>query len=126
MVGLKSHRIRYRSGNRPVFITGIGVVGPKLVAPNSLNLRIKECWADYHLSETEEERDSVTQSLLSHLGTLKHISGHESEIGRKASDQMNSLRQKRDKRYRIAYEFSKKEQEIKMDFDTSDPADLPF
>lgn len=96
--GLKSHRIRYRNGNRPVFITGIGVVGPRLIAPNALELKIKDCWSDYHAAETGHEKDFLTQRLLSLLGTARQISGAKSERGRKAADEMNSLRQKRGKR----------------------------
>lgn len=100
--GLKSHSIRYRTGNRPVFITGIGVVGSKLIAPNSLNLKIKEGWADYHAASTDDEKDFITQRLLTYLGTIRQISGAKSEIGRRAADEMNALRQKRDIRYKNA------------------------
>lgn len=99
---LKSHAIRYRTGNRPVFITGIGVVGSKLVAPNSLNLKLKQGWADYHDAETDDEKDCLTQRMLSLLGTVRQISGAGSERGRKAADEMNSLRQKRNDRQRKA------------------------
>ncbi|UTW54825.1 reverse transcriptase family protein [Kordiimonas sp. SCSIO 12610] len=95
--GHKSHKITYRTGNKPVFITGIGVVGAHLVAPQTLHLRIKKLWEDLHDSKTLGERESVSQQLLAQLGTLKHIVGPKSEQGRKAADQMNSLRQKRDK-----------------------------
>lgn len=93
--GMRSHDIVYRSGNRPVFITGIGVVGPKLVAPNALNFKIKECWHNYQNAVTSDEREFASQRLLSHLGTVRHISGPASEIGRKAADQMNAIRQQR-------------------------------
>jgi RNA-directed DNA polymerase len=125
-VGLKSHRIIYRSGNRPVFITGIGVVGSKLVAPNSLNLRIKDSWSDYHAAETDEERDSVCQRLLSYLGTLRHISGAASEAGRKASDQMNSLRQKRDARHRAAEKARQDRRNEQSNTAMIDTEDAPF
>lgn len=95
--GLRSHKIRFRTGNRPVFITGIGVVGRELVAPNAMNLRIKELWEVCHLAETVDERDACIQALLAQLGTQRYISGPSSDLGRKASDQMNSLRQKRNK-----------------------------
>jgi hypothetical protein len=95
--GLRSHKIRYRSGNRPVMITGIGVVGRHLLAPNSLNLRIKQYWQELHDAETPEERASSAQRLLSQLGTVRHIVGSTSDVGRKASDQMNMLKQKRAK-----------------------------
>lgn len=94
---LRTHRIRYRSGNRPVFITGIGVVGPRLVAPNSLHLRIKNYWKEYHEAETRDERDACIRMLLGQLGTLKYIVGSITDAGKRASDEMNSLRQKRAK-----------------------------
>jgi hypothetical protein len=124
--GLKSHKIVYRSGNRPVFITGIGVVGPKLVAPNSLNLKIRDCWADYHAAVTADERDSICQRLLSHLGTLRYISGAASEMSRKASDQMNSLRQKRHRAQRNALQVRMKvRNELTTELEASD-TDVPF
>lgn len=95
--GLRSHQIRFRTGNRPVYITGVGIVGSELVAPNTLNLRIKELWEKYHLAETIAEREDSIQALLAQLGTQRHICGPSSDLGRKAADQMNSLRQKRNK-----------------------------
>lgn len=94
---LQSHKITYRSGNRPVFITGIGVVGNHLVAPQKIHKRIKELWSQFHNAKTDEERESVTQQLLAQMGTLRHIAGPESDMGRKTADRMNSLKQKRDK-----------------------------
>ncbi len=124
--GLKSHSIRYRSGNRPVFITGIGVVGPRLVAPNSLDLKIKECWAEYHAAETDDERDFLTQRLLSYLGTVRQISGAKTDRGRKAADEMNSLRQKRDKRRRTAEEIYLTKREEKLKAVAVETTALPF
>lgn len=95
--GMQSHKITYRSGNRPVFITGIGVVGRHLVAPQKLHRRIKELWCQFYDAKTDEERESVTQQLLAQMGTLRHIAGPKSDMGRKTADRMNSLRQKRDK-----------------------------
>ncbi|GAA3850799.1 reverse transcriptase family protein [[Pseudomonas] carboxydohydrogena] len=100
--GFKTHRIKYRTGNRPVFITGIGVVGALLVAPRSLNQKIKELWVDYHDSVTDEERESLTLKLLSQLGTVRHIAGPNSKVGQKAANQMNSLRQKLNKMQQAA------------------------
>jgi RNA-directed DNA polymerase len=96
---LRSHKIRFRTGSRPVFITGIGVVGRELVAPNSLNLRIKQLWEELHLAETINEREACMQALLAQLGTQRYICGPSSNIGRKAADQMNAIRQKRSKMY---------------------------
>lgn len=105
--GLKSHKVIYRSGNRPVFITGIGVVGTHLVAPQTLHNRIKGFWEEFHSAETDNERESITQKLLAQMGTLRYIAGPKSEMGRKAADRMNSLRQKRDKWRRISAEEKK-------------------
>ena len=44
---------------------------------------------------TDDEREFASQRLLSHLGTVRHISGPSSAIGRKAADQMNAIRQQR-------------------------------
>lgn len=124
--GLKSHSIVYRSGNRPVYITGVGVVGAELVAPNSLNLKIRDCWAAYHAAVIDEERDALCQCLLTLLGTQRYISGRASEMGRKASDQMNSLRQKRDARRRAAEEVRRKEREELSKTVSTETIDLPF
>lgn len=95
--GLKSHKVVYRSGNRPVFITGIGVVGAHLVAPQTLHNRIKNLWEEFYAAKTDAERESTTQKLLAQLGTLRYMAGAKSEMGRKTADRMNSLKQKRDK-----------------------------
>lgn len=95
--GLRSHKINYRSGNRPVTITGIGVVGRNLLSPNSLNLRIKRYWKDLHEAVTNEEKVACAQLLMSQLGTVRHIVGQKSDVGMRAADQINMLRQKRNK-----------------------------
>ena len=124
--GLKSHSIRYRSGNRPVFITGIGVVGSRLVAPNSLNLKIRECWAEYHDAETDYEQDFLTQRLLTYLGTVRQIAGAKSEVGRKVADEMNSLRQKRNRRYLAAEEHRRLRREEQSKVVTTEIGAAPF
>jgi hypothetical protein len=124
--GLRSHRIAYRSGNRPVFITGIGVVGPNLVAPNGLHLKIRGCWADYHSAITDDEKDAICLRLLSYLGTVRQIAGGSSPAGQKATSQMNSLRQEREMRRAVAerkYEKARLERELASSLETDD---LPF
>jgi hypothetical protein len=124
--GLRSHRIVYRTGNRPVFITGIGVVGPRLVAPNTLHLKIRDGWFQYHSAETDDERDAICQHLLSHLGTLRHVVGSSSDAGRKAADQMNSLRQEKSIRQRHADERRLKRRDERLKLASSEMDDLPF
>ncbi|TQI74072.1 reverse transcriptase (RNA-dependent DNA polymerase) [Bosea sp. AK1] len=124
--GLQSHKISYKTGNRPVFITGIGVVGSRLVAPNSLNLKVKEAWTGYHNAVTDDEKDAMCQRLLSYLGTLRQIVGGKTEAGRKAADQMNSLRQKRDARRKAAAEAYRIEREQRQAVPSAVAADAPF
>lgn len=118
--GLRSHKIRYRSGNRPVMITGIGVVGRHLLAPNSLNLRIKQYWQDLHDAVTADEKADCAQLLLSQLGTVRHIVGPNSDVGQRAANQMNSLKQKRAKWLR------EEKREVTSVNAEEDPGDIPF
>lgn len=120
VAGLRSHKIRYLTGSRPVFITGIGVVGRELVAPNALNLKIRDAWQAYHRAQTTEEREAMGQRLLTLLGTLRYISGASSAIGRKASDQMNAVRQRRTK---ISKEASRIASEVRKEWAASSPVD---
>lgn len=92
--GLKSHDVRYRTGNRPVYVTGVGVVGNHLVAPNRMHLQIKEAWRSFYDAETFAERSTSRARLLSLLGTIRYIAGPKSSLGMKCANQMNSIRQK--------------------------------
>lgn len=98
--GLKSHKIKILTGRRPVFITGIGVVGRKLIAPYALNLKIQECWASYYAASTITERDQCMQTLLANLGTARFIVGSKTPAGQKLSSEMNSIRQEKTKMHR--------------------------
>lgn len=91
--GLKTHKIKFQSGSRPVFVTGIGVLGSKLITPRKFNEELKKLFSEYHESQTLEEKEDCGQKLLSRLGTARFISGKESKRGRKAADQMNSIKQ---------------------------------
>ncbi|NZD49166.1 reverse transcriptase family protein [Rhizobium leguminosarum] len=124
--GLRSHKVRYRTGNRPVFITGIGVVGTKLTAPNAVHLKIKSLWDDYHQAETLEEKESCSQLLLSQLGSLKHIVGAASLAGRKASDQMNTIRQQRRRMHVAATAAAAATRLSRALMPKESPEDVPF
>jgi hypothetical protein len=124
--GLRSHKIKYRSGNRPVFITGIGVVGRNLMAPNTLNLRIKNLWEDLLSATTVEEKDVCTLLLLSQLGTHRHIVGRSSSIGQRISNQMNMLRQKRTKMWNCHIEEQRRQAPTPPSEFKSSPLGLPF
>lgn len=98
---LKSHKLTYRHGNRPVLITGIGVVGSHLIAPRSLHERIHQLYLELAACETLDEFDDVTNKLLSACGTLRYIVGPKSPAGQRASNRMNTLRQRRQKKRRM-------------------------
>lgn len=104
--GLQSHKLRTPTGKRPVFITGIGVVGANLIVPKRIELRSKELWADFKESASFEEKDASATRLLSHLGGIRAVVGASSKRGQKLASEMNSIRQKREKARR-AYETSK-------------------
>lgn len=91
--GLKSHKVKIRTGNKIVFITGVGVSGAKLVAPRILHEKIRDYWTEYHQAKTLEEKESISQRLLSLMGTVRHINGKKTAAGQKLANRMNSLRQ---------------------------------
>ncbi|WYK06384.1 reverse transcriptase family protein [Cereibacter sphaeroides f. sp. denitrificans] len=122
--GLRSHKIRYRSGNRPVFITGIGVVGGCLLAPNSLNLRIQKYWQDLREAGTVDEKISCAELLLSQLGTVRHIVGARSDVGQRVADQMNMLKQKRGKWLHEALHLTQLKERTEPTF--TGVCDIPF
>ena len=98
--GLRSHKVRSFTGNRAVFITGIGVVGSTLVVPKRLELRSKELWGELKDCETTDGIEVASNRLLSHLGGIRAVVGPSSRRGQKIASEMNSIRQKRDKALR--------------------------
>lgn len=99
--GLQSHKLRSQTGNRPVFITGIGVVGANLIVPRRIEFRSQELWVEFKAAQTFEEKDSCATRLLSHLGGIRAVSGASTPRGQKLASEMNSIRQKREKARRV-------------------------
>jgi len=95
--GLKSHKLKFYTGNKPVYVTGIGVVGPNLVVPRRIELKSKELWDAFKHALTFEEKDTCATALLSHLGGIRAVVGASSRRGQKIASEMNSIRQKREK-----------------------------
>ncbi len=93
--GFQSHKIEFRSGHRPVVVTGVGVRGQKLIASTTLEKKIQSEWEAFKSSVPACERDAASAKLLSSLGTKRHIVGRNTLEGRKVSSEMNSVRQKR-------------------------------
>ncbi|UWQ55957.1 reverse transcriptase family protein [Leisingera caerulea] len=99
--GLKTHKLKVRTGNKPVFITGVGVVGSNLIVPRKLEMKSKTLWAELKNAETLDELDVASTRLLAHLGGIRHVVGSASKRGQKIASEMNSIRQKREKAIRI-------------------------
>lgn len=125
--GLKSHRIKYRNGNKPVFVTGIGIIGKSLVAPKAYNAKLKELRQLLHDAETDCEKDSITLNMLSLLGTIRYISGSSSAVGQNAANQMNMLKQKKIKRDRASERARALERIARSNISApTDISDAPF
>lgn len=92
--GLQSHKINILTGNKVIFVTGVGIVGSHLVAPRKMHKKIRDKWKEYHGAETFNDARTCADRLLSMMGTVRHIVGAKTDAGRKLADQMNSLRQK--------------------------------
>ncbi len=101
--GLHSHKLKLFSGNRPVFVTGVGIVGSNLIVQAHVELRAKELWAEFHSCETFDELDIASTWLLSHLGGIRAVVGKSTARGHRIAGQMNSIRQKREK-VRLAHQ----------------------
>jgi RNA-directed DNA polymerase len=100
--GLKSHKLAFRTGNRPIFITGVGVVGDSLIVPRRYELKSRILWKEFQDAETVEEVEASATRLLSHLGGIRAVVGGRSARGQKIASEMNSVRQKREKARRRA------------------------
>lgn len=98
--GLRSHKLRLRTGNRAVFITGVGIVGAHLIVPRYMELRSSEFWHNLESAVTFDAVDSASRKLLAHLGAIRFVVGKSSVRGQKLANEMHSIRQKRDKAYR--------------------------
>lgn len=98
--GLRSHKLKTFTGNKAVFITGIGIVGSHLIVPNYYEVKSKELWANFKAAASFDEIDVASVRLLSHLGGIRAIVGASSERGQKIASEMNSVRQKRERAQR--------------------------
>jgi hypothetical protein len=93
--GFQTHKIRFRSGSRPVVVTGVPIEGPRVAAPRSLHQRIQQGYADLRTSKSDSEQAQIMDRLLSALGTYRYHLGASSPEGRITSNRMHSLRQRR-------------------------------
>jgi len=99
---LRSHKLRYRTGNRPVTLTGLLVDGDRLRAPRTVHERIQTYYEELSNAPNDVEAEIIIGRLLSALGSLRFIVGRSTNAAKSASDQMNTLRQRRSKSLRAA------------------------
>lgn len=95
--GLKSHKLFYMTGNRPVAITGPLVDDLYIRATRSLHEQIRGLYGALSEASDDAEAEKIINRLLSALGTLRYTVGRASKTAQKTSDRMNTLRQRRSK-----------------------------
>lgn len=115
--GLRSHKLDYRTGNRAVFITGVGVVGRELIVPYRTELRSKDLWQNFQEARLQGDTDAIDVTgarLLAHLGGIRHIVGLSSSRGKKLANEINSIRQKRAKALKaVSAQFTGRQTELR-------------
>ncbi len=113
--GMKSHKLKMFTGNKPVFITGVGVVGSNLILANQIELRSMELWHAIRSAQGLDEIESASRRLLAHLGGIRSVVGPSSARGQKLANEMHSIRQKRDKaRRKYITELRREAEEEKL------------
>lgn len=95
--GFQTHKIQFRTGNRPVIVTGVPIEGDRVAAPRSVHDRVRAGYAALRGQLQDAERAHEIDRLLSALGTLRYHVGKGSPEGRLAANRMNALRQRRAK-----------------------------
>lgn len=95
--GFQTHKIQFRTGNRPVIVTGVPIEGGRVAAPRSVHERVRAGYAVLRGQLQDVERTHEIDRLLSALGTLRYHVGKSSDEGRLTANRMNALRQRRSK-----------------------------
>lgn len=95
--GFQTHKIKFRTGNRPVIVTGVPIEGGRVAAPRLVHERVRAGYAILRGSLPDAERAHEIDKLLSALGTLRYHVGKSSLEGRLAANRMHALRQRRAK-----------------------------
>ena len=94
--GLRSHKIQFRVGARPVVLTGVPLRVGRVDAPRSVHDRIHAGYANLPQPDDPAYRRHADR-LLSALGSYRFYVGSKTRAGRRAADRMNALRQRRNK-----------------------------
>lgn len=100
--GHKSHDIVFEHTNRPVAVTGINICSGQISPANSTNLAVLELERSLRAASNFDEYETVSNALLSRLGSQLHVIGTKGDRGRKISQRMNVIRQKRTKMRKLA------------------------
>lgn len=93
--GLRTHKVRFKTGARTVNITGVPIRRKQVHAPRKLHLRIEEGYDALRRASNDVERMELTDRLLSALGSYRYHLGRSSQQGRLTANRMNALRQRR-------------------------------
>ncbi len=93
--GLKSHKISFRTGARPVTVTGIPVARSGVMAPRALHKHIQDGYLLLRTTTDDTERGHVIDLLLGQLGSLRYHAGRDTPLGRRSAGRMNALRRRR-------------------------------
>ncbi len=93
----RSHDIKYAHTNTWVPVTGIGIKKRALHPANSSNIAVRDLEGELRAARTPDEYESISNKLLSRLGSQLYILGSKGERGQKVANRMNAVRQKRNK-----------------------------
>jgi len=93
--GFQTHKIRFRSGARPVIVTGVPIEGDRVTAPKALHKRIQDGYDALRNTTVDIERAQIADKLMSVLGTYRYHLGRSTPEGRKASNRMHGLRRRK-------------------------------
>lgn len=93
--GFKTHKIEFRMWTRPVIVTGVPIIRHRVMAPRPLHKRIQDGYALLRQNLSDTERAQGIDRLLSALGSHRYHVGSATDEGRKTSNRMEGLRQRR-------------------------------
>jgi hypothetical protein len=93
--GFETHKIEFRSSSRPVVVTGVPIIHGRAMAPRSLHQRLEDGYARLRENLTDIDREQAIDQLLSALGTHRYHVGRATPEGRKTSNRMNALKQRK-------------------------------
>ena len=73
--------------------------------PKSTELRGRQLWSDFVNAKDADVLELAAKRVLAHLGCVRHVVGNSSSRGQRIANQMNAVRQKRDKAFRVGQDL---------------------